>query len=341
MTDAEHEAPPDARPDPDRGNDDAPGPTELPIVRTRWEVIPPFRTLAVEDTITAWGFTGDDFVTGRQSWLDRIHPDDYDQEVARLAQDIDAAQSHPVSYTTYRFQLADGRWQRLASINVFEFDRTGRAVVASTLLNPDPRAVSAVLAMRADDGQRRADSDRLAAILRFASDPIVLTDAFGRPTWANGAFGRLGLTFEDLQQRLMCDALVANAVNAGTLEGLGTALATGQPYRGDLQFVLDPHPVLMEVDCVPLRVPEGRVSGFMMTLRDVTATRAAAATLAEREAQVRDVERLEAMGRLAAGVAHDFGNLLQLIGGSLEMLDRGLHTDDPLRRHASTARGAV
>jgi two-component system, cell cycle sensor histidine kinase and response regulator CckA len=76
----------------------------------------------------------------------------------------------------------------------------------------------------------------------------------------------------------------------------------------------------------------------IQAIRRRDAQRVAEEALQQREAQLRQWQKLESIGRLAGSVAHDFNNYLTVIDGYCDLILAGLSPEDPLRRPVSEIR---
>jgi two-component system cell cycle sensor histidine kinase/response regulator CckA len=83
------------------------------------------------------------------------------------------------------------------------------------------------------------------------------------------------------------------------------------------------------------------VGGMVSNLRDITEHCHAEEALREREDQLRQAQKMDAVGRLAGGVAHDFNNMLTAILGYSETMLHGLAPGDPMQQRAGEIKKAA
>jgi PAS domain S-box-containing protein len=177
-----------------------------------------------------------------------------------------------------------------------------------------------------------ATEERTRLIIEHALDAVVSFTAQGQVTeWnlrAEELFGRsrvevIGRPFHEV---CLAPADRVSFVDALT-EGFPPSCAFGVKRRAEiLGEHRDGRDLALELSLVP--VPSSAGLSYSAFLRDLSERRESEAKRASLEAQLRQSQKMEAIGKLAGGVAHDFNNLLTVIQGQSALLEDGLLEPD-------------
>ncbi len=165
---------------------------------------------------------------------------------------------------------------------------------------------------------------RLGAAVEQASDAVVMVNLDGTIRYVNAAFEAINrITRGAAAGTSYFDLLGGEPdVEAAVRE----AVAAGRPWHGPLtRIVPDARPVELEVTTSPAKDPSGAVIGGLITEKDVTRENAL-------QNQVRQAQKMEALGTLAGGITHDFNNILGTIILNTELALLDLDPANPARQ---------
>lgn len=174
---------------------------------------------------------------------------------------------------------------------------------------------------------RRQSEENLQITLNSIGDGVIATDTDGHITRMNPVAQRLtGWSFDEACEKPLLD--VFRIVYADTREAVGCpvekVIAQDEILALDKDVVLlsrDGHEYLISDSGAPIRSDAGKTLGVVLVFRDVTEERSL-------QTQLNQSQKMDAVGRLAGGVAHDFNNMIGGIIGASEILD-GMLPDNP------------
>ena len=169
---------------------------------------------------------------------------------------------------------------------------------------------------------------RTAAVISGAMDCILTMDHEGRIVDFNPAAERtFGHVAADVIGRMVADVIIPEAYREAHRRGLARYLETGVSRVMGSRLAL---PALRSngtefpAELTLTRIPVAGLPSFTCFLRDVTAQK-------QLENELRQSQKIEAIGSLASGVAHDFNNILTVILNYGELLLGDPELTDPLR----------
>lgn len=167
----------------------------------------------------------------------------------------------------------------------------------------------------------RASERRLADLLESAPDGVLAAEVTGLVVSANPAAAAiLERPRDELLGRPLREVLEPACYDAEDVRTLRALLRSEEQRSIELRLRAGSGDARWAETVVgPVHWADGSV-GRQVTLRDTTERQRAVASERSLRMQLEHAQRLEALGRLAGGVAHEFNNLLTVVGGSAELL---------------------
>jgi PAS domain S-box-containing protein len=187
------------------------------------------------------------------------------------------------------------------------------------------------------DQALRASEEQYRAVFHATMDGLVLRDADFKVVDVNPAL--LAMTGHTREEVLGMDRWVL--LPPGMQEHakvLHRRVIAGEPIHFECEGLRkDGTRFDVEVRCVPIQY-RGQPHALAMA-RDITAARRAEAERTQLEAQLRQAQKMEAIGHLTGGIAHDFNNILTSVMGYLVLAAEreGAHDDAKLAKYLNQA----
>jgi PAS domain S-box-containing protein len=246
-------------------------------------------------------------------WAIMVHPEDIDEAAQCWVAAVTSGRDYQIEF---RLRRHDGAWRWHLARAIALRGTDGKIVrwIGTNTDVDDQKTAEARLEERLE--QRTAERDR---IWQVSQDMLVVADSRGVWQSINPAWTRvLGWTEEDLLGRT--SEWLEHPDDIERTRAELQRLGSGRP---SLDFInrfraRDGSYRTLSWSAVPMD------DRLYAVARDVTEQRAQATALAQAEEQLRQAQKMEAVGQLTGGIAHDFNNLLQGITGALERVQNRL-----------------
>ena len=174
-----------------------------------------------------------------------------------------------------------------------------------------------------------AEKDRLVAAIEQSWDAVVVTDVDANIQYVNQTFERVtGYTRDELVGKNP-RVLQSGRQDAAFYREMWERLSNGNPFFGRMVNKRKDGQLFTEDASIsPVKNAEGRIVNFVGVKRDITER-------LKMEDRLAHSQKMETVGRLAGGVAHDFNNMLSVILGNAELLKEGLPADSVLHEEVA------
>ena len=274
-----------------------------------------------------------------------------DELIGTLAIDLIAEEARPEAVRQFARRLNVGAIST-ADESILVTRDGGRVPIeiTSTIFTDDAGAPVGVLGLVRDMSERRAaatalllSEERFRSAFDHAAIGMALVGLDGRWLQVNGSLCRLlGLSRDELLRKTAQDVTHPDDLEADRALVRRLLAGTMPTYQLEKRYFDRDGNVVWVLSSVSLvRTADGSPSYFINQIEDISERRQAEADRDRLRDELHHAHKLEAIGRLAAGVAHDFNNMLTAIEGYSDLLLDKLDPRTAEYAHASQIRRAA
>lgn len=269
----------------------------------------------------------------RDDWTQAIHPDDRDRVITEHKAGLATGQPFAVEA---RFRRHDGDYRWLRSVSqprlgpdgeLIGFIGAATDITASKLAEEELR--------RQVDERTRAlatSERRVRGLFDSALEMIALHDLDGSYLEVNrSALDSLGLTSDEIIGLFPWEIgpLADHPGSREVLRRLVEGARAGATVSEEITIDTRVGKATLLVSMKPVLGDDGKPSFLVGEGRDITELKLA-------QDQLRQAQKMEALGQLTGGMAHDFNNLLTVVVGGLDLIAKQVE-DERLKRYAENA----
>ncbi|NNK84399.1 MAG: PAS domain S-box protein, partial [Desulfobacterales bacterium] len=263
------------------------------------------------------------FVPNYDNFATALHPEDRNRVLEAVQQSVESALPFLEEYRIIRPDGSERVIHSIAKVDRDEQDRPVRMVGSAIDITQ----------RKQDEAELLESEERFRFLAESLADTVYEFDSIGKFTYVNEAGVRiLGYSKDELLGNIQARDTFSKEEHARSRKDIGE-IFKGKTIIAERKFIRkDGTTFIGEIHSGPIYKGKD-VIGVRGVLRDITARK-------EMEAHLQQSQKMEAIGTLAGGVAHQFNNALTGITGSLDLLELDLSDKVSVTSHIEQMRNA-
>lgn len=264
---------------------------------------------------TMFGYSEDEFMSGQISYAQTIHPEDMERVTREVVLHSETKDHEAFDHPPYRIITKDGQVRWISDKTTIRKDAQGKITHF--------RGIVEDITLRKQAEDERA---RLISAIEQAGEIILITDSQGNIQYANPAFEKVtGYTPREVLGKNP-RILKSGEQDDAYYQEMWNTLIRGEIWNGRIvNRKKDGTLYTEEMSISPVRDRSGRTTNYVAVKRDIT-------HVLQLEKQLGLAQKMETIGLMAGGVAHDLNNILAGIVGYPDLLLMTLPRDSELRK---------